>query len=31
MAYGAFIVGGGTIPHIGDVVVTTVSASPATR
>lgn len=32
MAYGSFIVGGGgTIPRIGDVVVTTVKTSPATR
>lgn len=32
MAYGSFIVGGGgTIPHIGEVVVTTVKTSPATR
>ena len=32
MAYGAFIVGGGgAIPRIGDVIVTTVKTSPATR
>lgn len=32
MAYGAFIVGGGgTIPRIGDAIVTTVKTSPATR
>ncbi len=32
MAYGSFIVGGGgTIPRIGDVIVTTVKTSPATR
>lgn len=32
MAYGAFIVGGGgTIPRIGDAIVTTVKTSPAAR